>query len=74
MAGMSVTPKREEAVLFSIPYGTTGQTFATLKSGPVGKLPDDTWVLRPQEEESCFSPDSDTWLTDSAIEAEKPPA
>jgi len=40
MAGMSVTPKREEAVLFSIPYGTTGQTFATLKSGPVGKLPD----------------------------------
>jgi octopine/nopaline transport system substrate-binding protein len=40
MSGMSVTPKREEAVLFSIPYGTTGQTFATLKDGPVGKLPD----------------------------------
>jgi octopine/nopaline transport system substrate-binding protein len=39
MAGMSVTPKREEAVLFSIPYGTTGQTFATLKSGSVGQLP-----------------------------------
>lgn len=44
MSGMSVTPKREEAVLFSIPYGSTGQTFATLKDGPVGKLPD-TGVL-----------------------------
>jgi octopine/nopaline transport system substrate-binding protein len=40
MSGMSVTPKREEAVLFSIPYGSTGQTFATLKDGPVGQLPD----------------------------------
>jgi octopine/nopaline transport system substrate-binding protein len=40
MAGMSATPKREEAALFSISYGTTGQTFATLKSGSIGKLPD----------------------------------
>ena len=35
----------------------------TPTAGPtrVGKLPDDTWVLRPQEEERCFQPDSDTW-------------
>lgn len=26
-----------------------------------GKLPDDTWVLRPQEEERCFRPEGDTW-------------
>ena len=30
-------------------------------SGQLGKLPDDTWVLRPQEEEVCFQPDRDTW-------------
>src|SRR5205085_11601648 len=23
--------------------------------------PDDTWVLRPQEDERCFAPESDTW-------------
>ena len=28
---------------------------------PVGKLPDDTWVLRPQESETHFGADSDTW-------------
>jgi octopine/nopaline transport system substrate-binding protein len=38
MAGMSVTPKREAVVLFSQPYASTGQTFATLQSGSVGKL------------------------------------
>lgn len=27
-----------------------------------GKLPDDTWILRPSEEEKCCSPGSDTWL------------
>jgi len=27
-----------------------------------GKLPDDTWVLRPQEEERAFKPDDDTWF------------
>jgi octopine/nopaline transport system substrate-binding protein len=40
MAGMSVTPKREEAIAFSIPYGTTGQTFASMKSGPLSDLPE----------------------------------
>ena len=27
-----------------------------------GKLPDDTWILRPIEEDHCCSPGSDTWL------------
>ncbi len=39
ISGMSVTPKREEAILFSVPYGSTGQSFAVLKDGPLAKLP-----------------------------------
>lgn len=36
-------------------------TYADRRANPVGKLPDDTWVLRPQESEDHFQPDSDTW-------------
>lgn len=36
-------------------------TYADRRANPKGKVPDDTWVLRPQEEERCFLPDSDTW-------------
>jgi site-specific DNA-methyltransferase (adenine-specific) len=36
-------------------------TYADRRANPAGKLPDDTWVLRPQEEERCFSPEGDTW-------------
>src|SRR4051794_22313325 len=36
-------------------------TYADRRANPAGKLPDDTWVLRPQEEERCFAPDGDTW-------------
>ncbi|MFN4258439.1 MAG: DNA-methyltransferase [Gemmataceae bacterium] len=36
-------------------------TYADRRANPKGKLPDDTWVLRPQEEEACFRPDADTW-------------
>ena len=36
-------------------------TYADRRANPVGKLPDDTWVLRPQEEERCFRPGTDTW-------------
>jgi DNA modification methylase len=36
-------------------------TYADRRANPRGKLPDDTWVLRPQEDESCFGPDTDTW-------------
>jgi site-specific DNA-methyltransferase (adenine-specific) len=36
-------------------------TYADRRANPAGKLPDDTWVLRPQEDARCFPPDSDTW-------------
>jgi site-specific DNA-methyltransferase (adenine-specific) len=36
-------------------------TYADRRANPVGKLPDDTWVLRPQESETHFQPESDTW-------------
>jgi DNA modification methylase len=36
-------------------------TYADRRANPVGKLPDDTWVLRPQESDAHFKPDSDTW-------------
>jgi len=36
-------------------------TYADRRANPVGKLPDDTWVLRPQESDSHFLPDGDTW-------------
>jgi octopine/nopaline transport system substrate-binding protein len=39
MAGMSATAKRAEVIAFSVPYGTTGQSFGVLKSGPVTALP-----------------------------------
>lgn len=40
ISGMSITPKREEVVLFTVPYGSTGQTFAVSKTGPLAGLPD----------------------------------
>ncbi|QVL32954.1 site-specific DNA-methyltransferase [Telmatocola sphagniphila] len=36
-------------------------TYADRRANPVGKLPDDTWVLRPQEDERVFPTESDTW-------------
>jgi site-specific DNA-methyltransferase (adenine-specific) len=37
-------------------------TYADARANPKGKLPDDTWYLRPQETpEDFFAPDSDTW-------------
>src|SRR5262249_23297541 len=36
-------------------------TYADRRANPLGKLPDDTWVLRPQEDERFFRPDDDTW-------------
>jgi DNA modification methylase len=36
-------------------------TYADRRANPVGKLPDDTWVLRPQESDSHFQSESDTW-------------
>jgi octopine/nopaline transport system substrate-binding protein len=39
MAGMSATAKREEVMAFTQPYGTTGQTFAVVKSSSLVNLP-----------------------------------
>ena len=39
ISGMSATAKREEVIAFSDSYGSTGQTFATLKSDPLATLP-----------------------------------
>jgi site-specific DNA-methyltransferase (adenine-specific) len=36
-------------------------TYADRRANPTGKMPDDTWVLRPQEEARCFGAASDTW-------------
>lgn len=36
-------------------------TYADKRANPVGKLPDDTWVLRPQEDGRFFSAEDDTW-------------
>ncbi len=36
-------------------------TYADRRANPVGKLPDDTWVLRPQETDAHFQTDADTW-------------
>lgn len=36
-------------------------TYADRRANPAGKLPDDTWVLRPQEDGSFFRPTEDTW-------------
>ncbi len=37
-------------------------TYADRRANPVGKLPDDTWVLRPQESDAHFHDDQDTWF------------
>jgi octopine/nopaline transport system substrate-binding protein len=63
IAGMSATPKREEAILFSVPYGSTGQTFAALKSGTVTALPGQGDV---------YSLESDPAGAQKAIDALKP--
>jgi site-specific DNA-methyltransferase (adenine-specific) len=36
-------------------------TYADKRANPRGRLPDDTWVLRPQEDARLFPSDSDTW-------------
>jgi len=36
-------------------------TYADRRANPTGKLPDDTWVLRPQEDDRFFSTEDDTW-------------
>lgn len=40
ISGMSATAKREQVIDFSDSYGSTGQAFATSKSGPLAALPE----------------------------------
>src|SRR5262249_47233877 len=35
--------------------------YADARANPVGRLPDDTWVLRPQDLAEGFKADEDTW-------------
>jgi DNA modification methylase len=36
-------------------------TYADRRANPKGRVPDDTWILRPQEDERFFDAESDTW-------------
>ena len=36
--------------------------YADGRANPDGRLPDDTWVLRPQDLADCFTPEEDTWF------------
>jgi site-specific DNA-methyltransferase (adenine-specific) len=35
--------------------------YADARANPAGRLPDDTWILRPQDVANGFTPDHDTW-------------
>ena len=35
--------------------------YADRRANPNGRLPDDTWVLRPQDLGECFTAEEDTW-------------
>jgi DNA modification methylase len=35
--------------------------YADARAHPLGRLPDDTWILRPQDVPGGFAPDGDTW-------------
>jgi site-specific DNA-methyltransferase (adenine-specific) len=35
--------------------------YADRRANPRGRLPDDTWILRPQDVPGGFTPDQDTW-------------
>jgi DNA modification methylase len=35
--------------------------YADIRANPVGRLPDDTWILRPQDAPESFEPEGDTW-------------
>lgn len=37
-------------------------TYADARANPLGRLPDDTWILRPQDMPEAFEEDEDTWF------------
>ena len=57
--------KNEKKFIFndeSIRVPSARQTrYNDKRANPKGKVPDDTWILRPQEISEGFTPDEDTW-------------
>jgi len=57
--------KSEESFIFNdqaIRVPSARQTtYNDKRAHPKGKVPDDTWILRPQEIPEAFAPDEDTW-------------
>ncbi len=35
--------------------------YADVRANPTGRLPDNTWILRPQDARGSFAPEHDTW-------------
>jgi octopine/nopaline transport system substrate-binding protein len=60
ISAMSVTPKRQEVVLFTRPYGSTGQTFAVSKTGPLAGLPDSGKIFSFNSDEPATLAEIDT--------------
>jgi DNA modification methylase len=42
-------------------YSARQLVYNDVRGNPTGRLPDDTWILRPQDLQDCFTPDEDTW-------------
>lgn len=64
MAGLTATPKREETIDFTLSYGLTPQTFATLKDSPYAKLPHTGETLYLAKDEAA----TDATMKDVAAE------
>lgn len=55
MASMSATAKRAEVIAFSVPYGATGNTFATVKGSPLEQLPGSGTVLSLSQDDASVA-------------------
>ena len=42
-------------------YSARQLVYNDVRGNPTGRLPDDTWILRPQDLQDSFTPDEDTW-------------
>ena len=42
-------------------YSARQLVYGDNRGNPTGRLPDDTWILRPQDLQDCFTPAEDTW-------------
>jgi DNA modification methylase len=51
---------RENALENRIPSARQ-LVYGDSRANPFGRLPDDTWILRPQDLADCFTPAEDTW-------------